>query len=88
MDESGDKYHILISGGQDARDVTTTTDSDGGFETRLYHIIYEEEMAQIKGHFGPVHSIQVSPDGRSFVTVSEDGTVRLQRFPLEYYETF
>lgn len=86
--ETGDKYHILIGGGQDARDVTQTAENEGSFETRLYNIIYEEEMAQIKGHFGPVHSIQISPDGKSFVTVSEDGTVRLQRFPLEYYIDF
>lgn len=84
--EGSDKYHILIGGGQDARDVTTTKETEGSFETRLYHIIYEEEIAQIKGHFGPVHSIQINPDGRGFVTTSEDGTVRLQRFPLEYYE--
>lgn len=88
MDTSGDKYHILIAGGQDAREVTGTAETEGGFETRLFHIIYEEQMAQIKGHFGPVHSMQISPDGRSFVTVSEDGTVRLQRFPLEYYDDF
>mmetsp|Transcript_9160 Transcript_9160/g.10337 ORF Transcript_9160/g.10337 Transcript_9160/m.10337 type:complete len:89 (+) Transcript_9160:788-1054(+) len=81
-----DKYHILIAGGQDAKEVTTTKEQEGSFETRLYHIIFEEEIAQIKGHFGPVHSIQVCPDGRGFVTTSEDGTVRLQRFPLDYME--
>lgn len=85
--EGSDKYHILIGGGQDAREVTTTKAQEGSFETRLYHIIFEEELAQIKGHFGPVHSIEVSPDGRSFVTTSEDGTVRLQRFPLDYFES-
>lgn len=86
--DSEDKYHILIAGGQDARDVTTTQDQQGGFEVRLFNIIYEEELAQTKGHFGPVHSIQMCPDGRGFVTASEDGTIRLQRFPLEYYEKF
>lgn len=84
--EESDKFHILISGGQDAREVTTTAAKKGSFETRLYHIVYEEELAQIKGHFGPVHSIVFCPDGRGFVTASEDGTVRLQRFPLDYFE--
>ena len=74
--EDTDKYHILIGGGQDARDVTTTAEQAGSFESRLYHIIFEEEMAQIKGHFGPVHSLVICPDGRGFVTASEDGTVR------------
>jgi translation initiation factor 3 subunit I len=78
---------LLIAGGQDAKDVTTTKAKEGSFETRLFHLIYEEEMAQITGHFGPVHSISWAPDGRGFVTASEDGTVRLQRFPLEFYET-
>lgn len=86
--EESDKYHILIAGGQDAKDVTTTKEQTGGFEVRLFHIIFEEQLAQTKGHFGPVHSVAISPDGRGFVTASEDGTVRLQRFPLEYFEKF
>lgn len=84
--EDTDKYHIIISGGQDPRDVTGTKEHEGKFESKLFHVIYEEEMAQIRGHFGPVHSLKISPDGRSFVTASEDGTVRLQRFPLDYLE--
>ena len=82
-----DKYHIMIGGGQDARDVTTTKAKEGSFESRLYNMIYEEELTQITGHFGPVHSMEWSPDGRGIVTASEDGTVRLQRFPLDYFES-
>lgn len=84
IDKENDKYHIIIGGGQDAKDVTTTNTKEGSFESRLYSIIYEEELSQITGHFGPVHSMEWSPDGRGFVSASEDGTVRLQRFPIEY----
>lgn len=82
-----DKFHVIIGGGQDAKDVTTTKVKEGSFESRLYHLIYEEEITQITGHFGPVHSMQWSPDGRGFVSTSEDGTVRVQRFPPEYLES-
>ena len=84
--ETSDQYHILIGGGQDAKDVTTTKAKEGSFETRLFNMLYEEEITQVTGHFGPVHSMQWSPDARSFVTASEDGTVRLQRFPVEFFE--
>lgn len=34
------KFHVLLAGGQDARDVTTTTAREGGFEMKLMSIIY------------------------------------------------
>lgn len=87
MSVENGKFHVIIGGGQDPKDVTTTKSKEGGFESKLYNMITHEELAIIKGHFGPVHSLEISPDGRTLVTASEDGTIRAQRFPLEYIES-
>ena len=34
------KFHVLLAGGQDAREVTTTLAKEGGFEIKLMNIIY------------------------------------------------
>jgi len=65
--------------------VTTTTASAGGFEIKLLNIIFGENLAEIGGHFGPVHSIAWSPDGYSFVSGAEDGYVHFHRMPPEYF---
>lgn len=65
--------HILLGGGQDAQTVTTTSASQGKFETRFYHTIYGEEFGRVRGHFGPINALDVHPFGRSFASGSEDG---------------
>jgi translation initiation factor 3 subunit I len=67
--------HVLIGGGQDAMSVTVTAASQGKFETRFYHMIYEEEFGRVKGHFGPVNAIAIHPDGISYASGAEDGYV-------------
>lgn len=81
----GPKYHVLIGGGQEARDVTTTAASKGKFEACLYHMVFEEELAQIKGHFGPINTIAMFPNGAGFVTGGEDGNVRINTFDADYF---
>jgi translation initiation factor 3 subunit I len=86
-DRNHQKFHIAVVGGQEARDVARENMSiEGqGFEIQLYSIIYEQRLAEIGGHFGPVHSIDFSPDGLSFATGAEDGYVHYHKLPPEYF---
>ena len=78
---------VALVGGQDAADVTMTADAAGGFETHFFDKIYEEEFGTVRGHFGPVNSVAIAPDGKSFSTGGEDGFVRMQHFDMDYLAT-
>lgn len=80
------KDHILLGGGQEAMSVTTTKAGMGKFETRFFHLIYEEEFGIVKGHFGPVNALAINPNGRSYASGAEDGYVRLHFFDKSYLE--
>ncbi|CAI8492561.1 hypothetical protein ACO0OL_003660 [Hanseniaspora opuntiae] len=79
------KNYVLIAGGQNAKDVTTTDSKHGGFEIKLLHKIFNQELSAFKGHFGPVNNIAVSPQGTSFTSGGEDGTVRVWFFEPSYF---
>jgi len=79
--------HVLLGGGQDASQVTTTSAKAGGFESRFYHKIYAEEFGNVRGHFGPINTVAFAPDGRSFTTGGEDGYVRIHHFDMDYFTT-
>lgn len=76
--------HVIIGGGQEAMNVTTTAGSAGKFETRFFHMIYAEEFGRVKGHFGPINAIAVHPYGKSYASGSEDGFIRLHHFDAAY----
>lgn len=52
------KDHILLGGGQEAMSMTTTSGKVGKFETRFFHLVYEEEFGCVKGHFGPINACE------------------------------
>jgi len=79
------KFHVLCGGGQDAKDVTTTANSSGKFEAMLWHMIYEEEIGTVKGHFGPMNTLAWFRNGAGFVTGGEDGYVRVHHFDNDYF---
>ena len=76
--------HIVLGGGQEAMNVTTTSASAGKFESRFHHLVFEVEMGRVKGHFGPIHTLAFHPTGRSFASGSEDGFIRVHPLDAEY----
>jgi len=70
------KDHILLGGGQSASQVTTTRQDTTQFKLRFFHKIFEDELATLPGHFGPVNTLAFAPDG-SFASGGEDGFVRV-----------
>lgn len=79
--------HIVLGGGQDAADVTTSAAQAGKFESRFYHKIYEELFGCVRGHFGPINSVAFHPSGRGFTSGGEDGYVRIHHFDDDYFTT-
>lgn len=80
------KEFVILGGGQEARNVTTTGESQGKFEARFYHKIFVEEIGRVKGHFGPLNTIAVLPDGSGYASGGEDGFIRLHYFDKSYFD--
>jgi len=78
--------HVVLGGGQDAMDVTTTSSRVGKFDSRFFHLVFEEEFGRVKGHFGPINSVAFHPDGKSYSSGGEDGYVRLHNFDASYFD--
>ncbi|XP_044253424.1 eukaryotic translation initiation factor 3 subunit I [Tribolium madens] len=78
--------HVVVGGGQDAMDVTTTSARVGKFDSRFFHMVFEEEFGRVKGHFGPINSVAFHPDGKSYSSGGEDGYVRVHNFDSSYFE--
>uniref|UniRef100_A0A0N5ALX1 Eukaryotic translation initiation factor 3 subunit I n=1 Tax=Syphacia muris TaxID=451379 RepID=A0A0N5ALX1_9BILA len=76
--------HVVLGGGEEAMQVTQTVISSAHFEAKFYHMIFEEEFARFKGHFGPINTIAFHPSGNSIVTGGEDGYIRIQEFDDDY----
>ncbi|CCI46504.1 unnamed protein product [Albugo candida] len=81
------REHVVLGGGQEAMSVTTTSGQVGKFEARFFHMVFQEEFARVKGHFGPINTIAFHPDGKSYVSGAEDGYVRLHHFDEDYFTT-
>ena len=43
------KEFVILGGGQDAKDVTTTSAREGKFEARIYHKVFQDEIGRVKG---------------------------------------
>ncbi len=84
-DEKKVKYHAFIAGGQESREVTTTTSKKGGFETLIYDCMFGCELGAILGHFGPVNALAISSDAELLASGSEESSVRVHRINNEEY---
>ena len=84
-DEKKVKYHAFIAGGQESRDVTTTTSKKGGFEALIYDCIFGCELGAILGHFEPVNSLAISSNAELLASGSEESSVRVPRINNEEY---
>jgi len=78
------KPYVLLGGGQEAMAVTTTSARAGHFEIRIWHRIFEEEVARVKGGFGPCNTIAVHPQCHGYSIGGEDGYVRVHHFDDEF----
>jgi len=79
------KWHILLGGGQEAENVTTTAAGEGKFQVLLWNMIHGEEIGRIKCGFGPIHTLQWMHDGTGFATGGEEGIVRIYKFDEPYF---
>jgi len=77
--------HVILGGGQEAMTVTQTATSQGKFEARLYNLVFEEEFARVKGHFGPINSLAFNPSGTQYCSGAEDGFLRVHNFDQDYF---
>ncbi|KAJ5459768.1 Eukaryotic translation initiation factor 3 subunit I [Penicillium daleae] len=80
------KDYVILGGGQAAMDVTTTSARQGKFEARFYHKIFEDEIGRVRGHFGPLNTIDVHPAGTAYASGGEDGYVRIHHFDKPYFD--
>ena len=58
---------MIIGGGQEASQVTTTSSKAGKFESRFFHKIHGDEFANVKGHFGPINAGEEAERRRQLV---------------------
>jgi len=78
--------HVVLGGGQEAMEVTTTGSNQGKFESRFFHLVFEEEFARVKGHFGPINSLAFHPAGNQYASGAEDGFLRIHNFDQSYLD--
>lgn len=80
--------YLIAAGGQDAMSVTTTAAKQGNFHCSFYDHVFDDELGEVHGHFGPVNTLAYAPHGRTMVSGGEEGYVRLVHFPQDYFEAF
>jgi translation initiation factor 3 subunit I len=78
------KNHIILGGGQEAANVTMSDARMGKFEIKWFHKVFGDELGAVRGHFGPINTLDFNYDGSSFASGAEDGYVRIHNLPSTY----
>jgi len=78
--------HVILGGGEDAMTVTQSSGKVGKFHAQFWHKIFQEEIGQVKGHFGPINTLAFHPSGKQYASGGEDGYVRIHNFDPSYFE--
>jgi WD40 repeat protein len=80
---AGERGLVVVAGGRDERDVTTSKLMDDEFDSKVMDAASSEVISSGTGHFGPVHMLLNLPHlGKSgaFASVAEDGCLRVHEF--------
>ncbi|KAL5353891.1 translation initiation factor eIF3 subunit [Pseudogymnoascus australis] len=48
--------------------------------------VFEEEIGRVRGHFGPLNTVAVDPNGKGYASGGEDGYVRVHQFDKAYFD--
>lgn len=79
------RNYIIIGGGLDAMIVAQKANND--FTSRFFSYKTEKFIGSVGGHFGPIRYINMNPDGKSYASASQDGTIRIYYFNDYNYPT-
>eukprot|EP01054_Gregarina_sp_Poly1_P003659 Gregarina_sp_Poly_1__3658@NODE_2079_length_2722_cov_114_650471_g1341_i0_p1_GENE_NODE_2079_length_2722_cov_114_650471_g1341_i0NODE_2079_length_2722_cov_114_650471_g1341_i0_p1_ORF_typecomplete_len370_score45_45ANAPC4_WD40/PF12894_7/5_8e07ANAPC4_WD40/PF12894_7/0_17ANAPC4_WD40/PF12894_7/7_1e05ANAPC4_WD40/PF12894_7/1_9e05ANAPC4_WD40/PF12894_7/0_00094WD40/PF00400_32/1_6e05WD40/PF00400_32/31WD40/PF00400_32/28WD40/PF00400_32/39WD40/PF00400_32/0_00037Ge1_WD40/PF16529_5/0_055Ge1_WD40/PF16529_5/1_2Ge1_WD40 len=80
------KPHMLLAGGQEAKDVTTTSAQMGQFETLIVNLVFGNEVGRLMAHYSPTTCVVFSPDGTSFATGAVEGNVKIHKFDESFMD--
>ncbi len=75
--------HVLVAGGVEAVDVTTTA-GDSKFAVKFFHSVHQTLLGQHYCHFGTINTVVWHPKGHMYASGAHDGFVKLHMLPDSY----
>ncbi len=79
------RNYIIIGGGLDAMLVAQKANND--FTSRFFSAKTGKYIGCIGGHIGPIRYLNINPDGKSYASASQDGTIRIYYFNDDHYSS-
>lgn len=76
--------HIVLASSADQSNVARTSFGSTDFTINFFHTIFQEEFASMKVHKSTVNWVGFTPDGRTLVTTSHEGTCQVIRLGGQY----